>query len=438
MGKPAPTTSEVILAAAQRTIRGHGSEQFTLSAVAAEAGVSRPTLYRWFPTKSLLLGAVAAYEVEQFDIGLQALADEHHDPARRLDAALRYLVNYLEETVGSDSIQVDPAFALQGLADSLPPHIESVARVLGDALDEVPSVRDGTLTREQAAEIFLRLAYSHYLVPHRDAEELLSTMRAFAGLPKLRRSRATVVKGRVLTSASRGRRRVLVGAALTGAAVAVWRSGLLARVRQVVLPAVADHAWQLPGLAGLMERGYNRRIELFASYDVQPGDVVMLGDSITEGADWPALLPGIRIHNHGIGGDDTDGVLRRLALVTDRRPGKVFVMIGTNDIGKGVHSVDEIVRNIATIVDRIRADSPTTEIYLQSVLPRVRRRADQVGGVNRGIETLARDRGATWIDLRPIFEQGDGAMDLSLAPDALHPNAEGNRRWAEFLAPHVS
>jgi len=192
--RPAPTTSEVILAAAQRTIRDHGSERFSLSAVAAEAGVSRPTLYRWFPTKSLLLGAVAAYEVEQFDIGLQALADAHRDPTRRLDAALRYLVTYLEETVGSDSIQVDPAFALQGLADSLPPHIASVARVLGDALDEVPNVRDGILTREQAAEIFLRLAYSHYLVPHRDAEELLATMRAFAGLPKLRRSRA--VKGR--------------------------------------------------------------------------------------------------------------------------------------------------------------------------------------------------------------------------------------------------
>jgi lysophospholipase L1-like esterase len=208
-------------------------------------------------------------------------------------------------------------------------------------------------------------------------------------------------------------------------------------VRQAVLPGVADRAWQLPGLAMLMDRAYNRRVELFASYDVQAGDVVMLGDSITEGADWPALFPRVRIHNEGIGGDDTDGVLRRLALVTDRRPSKVFVMIGTNDIGKGAHSVDEIVRNTATIVDQIRAESPTTEIYLQSVLPRRRRRADQVSGVNRGIEALARDRGATWIDLRPIFDQGDGAMDLRLAPDALHPNAEGNRRWAEFLAPFV-
>ncbi len=29
-------------------------------------------------------------------------------------------------------------------------------------------------------------------------------------------------------------------------------------------------------------------------------------------------------------------------------------------------------------------------------------------------------------------------MNLRLAPDALHPNAEGNRLWAEFLAPFVA
>jgi AcrR family transcriptional regulator len=186
----APTTSEVILAAARRTIRARGPEKLTLSAVATEAGVSRPTIYRWFPTKSLLLGAITAYEVEQFDVGLQALAERHRDPVRRLDAALRYLVTYLEETIGSDSVHADPEFSLQGLADSLQPHVKSLARVLGDALDEVPTVRAGTVTPEQAAEMFLRLAYSHYLVPDRHPERLLSTVRAFAGLPRRRRSRA--------------------------------------------------------------------------------------------------------------------------------------------------------------------------------------------------------------------------------------------------------
>jgi TetR/AcrR family transcriptional regulator, repressor for uid operon len=186
-----PSTSVLILEAARRTIRARGPEKLSMSAVAAEAGVSRPTLYRWFPTKALLLGAITAYEVEQFDVGLQELADRHRDPARRLDAALRYLVTYLDETLGADSIRVDADSALQGLSDSLPSHVTSLARMLGDALDEVPAVCSRHVTREQAAEVFLRLAYSQYLVPNPNAEELLATMRAFAGLPA-RRRRATV------------------------------------------------------------------------------------------------------------------------------------------------------------------------------------------------------------------------------------------------------
>jgi TetR/AcrR family transcriptional regulator, repressor for uid operon len=179
-----PTTSEAILAAAERAIRGRGPEKLTISAVAAEAGVSRPTVYRWFPTKTLLLAAITAYEVGQFDIGLQALADANPDPARRFDMALRYLVTYLEDSMGSDAIKADPAFSLQSLADSLEPHIESVARVLGDALDEVLMVRTGAVTRQQAAEMLLRVAYSHYLVPAPDPEALLTTMRAFVGLAR--------------------------------------------------------------------------------------------------------------------------------------------------------------------------------------------------------------------------------------------------------------
>ena len=46
--------------------------------------------------------------------------------------------------------------------------------MLGDALDEIPTVRSGALTREQGAEMLLRVAYSHYLVPSPDTEQLLT------------------------------------------------------------------------------------------------------------------------------------------------------------------------------------------------------------------------------------------------------------------------
>jgi AcrR family transcriptional regulator len=181
---PHSTTVESILEAARTAIAERGPGKLTLSAVASAAGISRPTLYRWFPTKEDLLAAITAYEEERFDIGLQQVVDAHRTPKRRLEAALRYLMNYLDESMMQDPIGVDPEYALRSMALSLESHIEILARLLGDALFEVPAVRVGALSPEQAAELFLRMAYSHYLIPHANADVLLTMMRDFAGISR--------------------------------------------------------------------------------------------------------------------------------------------------------------------------------------------------------------------------------------------------------------
>jgi AcrR family transcriptional regulator len=184
------TSAELILAATRSAIAAKGPGKLTLSEVAAAAGVSRPTLYRWFPTKDDLFTALTEYERVQFDVGLRAEIEAHRTPARRLDAALGYLFTYLDESMGSDPIGVDPAFALRSLNDSLCAQVETLAALLGAALDQVPAVRSKAMTPVQAAELFLRVAYSHYLVPHSDAEELLASVRTFAGLPRRSLTRA--------------------------------------------------------------------------------------------------------------------------------------------------------------------------------------------------------------------------------------------------------
>lgn len=178
------TSVEAILAAARCVIAERGPEKFTMSAVAAVAGVSRPTLYRWFPTRVELLEALTAYEKQLFDARLQAVIEAQRTPGRRLDAALRCLVTYLDGLMGPDPIGADPGFAIQSLASSLAPQTASFVRLLGEAFEAVPAVRLGHLSREQAAELFLRLAYSHYLVPHADPEVLLANLRSFAGLSR--------------------------------------------------------------------------------------------------------------------------------------------------------------------------------------------------------------------------------------------------------------
>ena len=177
-----PASVDAILEATRRVIAERGPDKISMSAVAARAGVSRPTLYRWFPSKDALLGALSDYERERFHVKLQSVIDAQSTPARRLDAALWCLVTYLDGLMGPDPIGADPGYALQSLTASIGPQTASLVRILGDALDAVPAVRLGHMSREQAAELFLRITYSHYLVPHGDPAALLESVRSLAGM----------------------------------------------------------------------------------------------------------------------------------------------------------------------------------------------------------------------------------------------------------------
>lgn len=180
--RPRTTSVDAILAATRRVIAERGPERFTMSAVAAAAGVSRPTLYHWFPSKDDLLAAVTVYEEELYITRLEAAVRAQTGRARKLDAGIRCLVTYLDGLMGPDPIGADPAFAIQSLNASLAPQTEAFVRVLGDSLAAVPAVRLGHLSPEAAAELFLRLAYSHFLFPHPEPEVLLADLRSFAGL----------------------------------------------------------------------------------------------------------------------------------------------------------------------------------------------------------------------------------------------------------------
>ncbi len=174
----------------------------------------------------------------------------------------------------------------------------------------------------------------------------------------------------------------------------------------------------------------------FAAYPVAAGDVVFVGDSITAGAQWNELFPGVPVRNRGIGGDRTEDILARFDPLAVGPASKVFLKIGTNDLGAGIDEAT-VLENYEKILDRFEREAPSTTVYVQSVLPRASSYREVVESLNVGIEALAAERGLEFIDLYPAFLDEDGSIRDVLSYDELHLTGEGYRLWQEQLDAHV-
>jgi len=180
---------------------------------------------------------------------------------------------------------------------------------------------------------------------------------------------------------------------------------------------------------------YQERIGAFGAEAVRQGGIVLLGNSITEFGDWKRLLGDSGAVNRGIAGDNTFGMLERLGDVIGRRPRKLFVEAGINDIGQGV-PVGMIAGNIASIVQYVRVKSPGTKVYVVSVLPtndRAKQVYPEIAGKNDAVRELDRrlregagSYGYVYLDLASRVVNESGNLDERYAKsDGLHLNEAG-------------
>jgi lysophospholipase L1-like esterase len=191
---------------------------------------------------------------------------------------------------------------------------------------------------------------------------------------------------------------------------------------------------------------YMQKKSLFELLPDDPGEIIFLGNSITDGCEWSELFRNPLIKNRGISGDITEGILFRLNEVTAAQPEKIFLMIGVNDLAAG-KTVDSIVTNYRLIIETIRHDSPKTKLYLQSVLPvnaaypRFKNHVDKSDSIlvlNKHIKALAQEYGLTYVDLHTAFRQEDGQMNPEYSNDGLHLTGAGYILWKKLIDAYIS
>jgi hexosaminidase len=189
----------------------------------------------------------------------------------------------------------------------------------------------------------------------------------------------------------------------------------------------------------LIRQHHGQKRDFFQNYSIRAGDIVFAGDSLTDGARWDELFPGKPIKNRGINADMTTGLLERIEDITTGKPAAIFILIGTNDLPWYEYRSDaEILHSYQSILEAIRHQSPSTCVFVQSILPRDRMYASRIKKLNPKLQALAQANHCQYIDLYTKMTDEHGGLRHDLTNDNLHLLAGGYQIWEETVRPFIN
>jgi AcrR family transcriptional regulator len=171
--------SDRILDAAERLVFRTGARKLSLSDVATLAGVSRPTIYRYFVSKEDLIDAMGKRERRRFSAAMDEAMSGVVGVAR-LEAAADVVASFLEAQPPGRLLDLEPGFAHDQMSAALPMITDGLVEVLQRCARE-GALAEAVDPRDLAGAI-ARTALSHYIFPETDRAAARQQIRAAAGL----------------------------------------------------------------------------------------------------------------------------------------------------------------------------------------------------------------------------------------------------------------
>jgi lysophospholipase L1-like esterase len=198
-----------------------------------------------------------------------------------------------------------------------------------------------------------------------------------------------------------------------------------------------------------MNYTYENRVSLFRHLGANKDDTYFIGHSTTSFAEWSELIsPSVK--NRSISGEISSGFHNRIDTIVNGLPHKVFLMIGINDLLRGI-PIDLITKTYESILSTFATYSPESTIYICSVLPIHRQRfvkhilvqrsdimpaLNDVKILNDALTSLAlKCPMAKYVDLASLTHNGELRDDCTI--DGIHLDGKGLIELAGILKKYV-
>lgn len=151
----------------------------------------------------------------------------------------------------------------------------------------------------------------------------------------------------------------------------------------------------------------------------------------------PQDYPGLRVINRGFGGSQLSDVVEHFErLILRYEPRQVVIYCGGNDIAAR-KSVETVVADLKTVVERIHRDLPKTHVAFVSIALNPARwdQRDKVVAANAEIARyMAQDPRRKYVDVTSAMLGTDGMPRPEIfLKDRLHMNRKGYEIWKPII-----
>lgn len=171
---------------------------------------------------------------------------------------------------------------------------------------------------------------------------------------------------------------------------------------------------------------------------IDTGDIVFVGNSITEGFPLQEMFHTLKVKNRGISMNLSYHILGRIQAIARQHPSKLFLDIGINDILNNV-PLDTLVQHCQKIISMVLEESPSTKLYVQSVFPLGASHVTEekeVEDFNNWLKNYCHFINITYID---IFKDlcYHGTLDPRYTYDDIHLTGAGYEVWRDRISPYI-
>lgn len=182
--------------------------------------------------------------------------------------------------------------------------------------------------------------------------------------------------------------------------------------------------------------------------DIKKGQILFVGSSLME--QFPIhelfMTAGIDkiVYNRGVGGFTTADMLKYMEeMVFAVEPSKIFINIGTNDIGSPEYRLGKLMENYEEIIRQIQEKLPEAEIYMMAYYPvnetdkiadeNIRkstfhtRTNENICIANEAVRKLAKKRECHFINVNQGLTDERGKLKKEYTIEGIHMYANGYR-----------